>query len=64
MQNIIIPQDSCFGFLKDYIKRVHYHVKKHSTSLVVREMPFTFPEEGKGADKGTKYHCIPLRMLK
>lgn len=29
---------------------VNYQLKKYSTSSVIKEMPFTFPEEGRATD--------------
>ena len=46
----IIPQESWF-FLKEYIKTVNYHMKKFSTSLVIRETPSTLWEEERSVDR-------------
>lgn len=35
---------------KECIKMVNYQLKKYSTSSVIKEMPSTFPEEGRAAD--------------
>lgn len=34
----------------EYTKMVNCHLKKYSTLLVIKEMPSTLPEEGRGAD--------------
>lgn len=35
---------------KERIKMVNYQLKKYSTSSVIKEMPSTFPEEGRATN--------------